>query len=512
MIRNIVNSIVKNYLTYHYKRVERIMEQPHALQADWLTHLITTNRYIKFGKEHGFRDIRNYETFARQVPIRDYEGHKPYIERMMLGEKDVLWSGQVKFFAKSSGTTSDKSKFIPISSQNLKKGHIRSSWDSMSIFYHHHPNSQAFKDRTILMGGSLSKYEPFPQTTVGDVSAIMMHHIPIIGRPFVAPDLGTAMLPNFEEKLERMADLLPKENLVLLGGVPTWTVVLIRKILERTGKSNLLEVWPQLEGYLHGGVSFEPYREQFKQFIPNDNFIYQEIYNASEGFLAIQNDYSTKDMLLLLDNGIFFEFMPMSEWDKEYPLAIPLEQVKLGEHYAVVITTNAGLWRYMLGDTVVFTSTNPYKIQISGRTKQYINAFGEEVMVANTDKALSMTCKLLNTIVADYSVAPIYFGGTEKGGHEWAIEFEKPPQDIDLFANILDDNLRKINSDYDAKRFKNMAMERLKLHQMPQGTFYNWLKMKGKIGGQYKVPRLSNHRKYLDEILSMAQNQGQIQL
>jgi hypothetical protein len=382
---------------------------------------------------------------------------------------------------------------------------MRSSWDSMSILYHHNPASQAFKERTILMGGSLSQYAPFPETTVGDVSAIMMHHIPMVGRPFVAPDIGTAMLPNFEAKLDRMAEILPKENLVLLGGVPTWTVVLIRRILEQTGKSNLLEIWPELEGYLHGGVSFAPYRKQFQEFIPSDKFIYQEIYNASEGFIAVQNDYSTEDLLLLLDNGIFYEFLPMSEWDKEFPIAIPLEDVQVGVNYAIVISTNAGLWRYLLGDTVIFTSIDPYKIKISGRTKQFINVFGEEVMIANTDKALSMTCDALNAKVSDYSLAPIYFGGEGgKGGHEWAIEFEQAPADAAVFAGLLDDNLRKINSDYDAKRFKSMAMEQLKLNVVPQGTFYEWLKSKGRLGGQYKVPRLSNQRVYLEEILSFA--------
>ncbi len=503
-MKKIVNTVVKNYLTYHYRRVERIMEKPHEAQAEWLSHLITTNRFIQFGKEHGFNSIHKYEDFAAQIPVRDYEGHKPYIDRMMLGERDVLWNGQVKWFAKSSGTTSEKSKFIPVTAQNLKKGHIRSSWDSMSIFYHHHPGSQAFKERNIIMGGSLSKFEPFPETMIGDVSAIMMHHIPMIGRPFIAPDIGTAMLQNFEAKLERMAELLPKENLVLLGGVPTWTVVLIRKILEQTGKKNLLEVWPQLEGYLHGGVSFAPYRKQFQEFIPTENFTYQEIYNASEGFFAVQNDYSTDDMLLMLDNGVYYEFLEMSEWDKEYPVAIPLEDVKIGINYAIVISTNAGLWRYLLGDTVIFTSVNPYKIKISGRTKQFINVFGEEVMISNTDKAVSQTCDMLNARVEDYSLAPVFFEGeTGRGGHEWAIEFERSPADIELFADLLDENLRKINSDYDAKRFKSMAMNRLKLTEVPRGTFYDWLKVKGRLGGQYKVPRLSNHRTHLEELLAM---------
>ena len=509
MMRKIVNSIVKSYLKYHYKRVERMMEHPHEAQSEWLTHLITTNRYIQYGKECGFKSIKKYEDFTAQVPVRDYEGHKPYIERMMQGAKDVLWNGQIKFFAKSSGTTADKSKYIPVSSQNLKKGHIRSSWDSMSIFYHHNPGSQAFKDRTILMGGSMQRYEPYPQSIIGDVSAIMMQHIPLVGRPFVAPDIDIAMLPDFEAKLERMAQLLPKENLVLLGGVPTWTVLLIRKILEQTGKKNLLEIWPNLEGYLHGGVSFEPYRSQFNQYIPSDKFIYQEIYNASEGFFAVQNDYSSNDLLLLLDNGIFYEFLPMSEWDKEYPIAIPLEDVKIGEHYAIVISTNAGLWRYLVGDTVVFTSTHPYKIQISGRTKQFINVFGEEVMIANTDKALTMTCEEVGARVEDYSLAPVFLEGIGKGGHEWVVEFEKAPTDIDQFAFLLDANLRKINSDYDAKRYKDMAMLPLKINAVPKGTFYKWLKSKNRLGGQYKVPRLSNKRTYLEEILQTAQYSNQ---
>ena len=503
-MRKIVNSVVKSYLKYHYKRVERIMEHPLDAQSSWLSHLISTNKRTDFGLKYGFKDIRNYEDFAVRVPVSDYEGHKPYIERMMQGEKDVLWNGKIKFFAKSSGTTSDKSKFIPVSSQNLRKGHIRSSWDSMSIFYHQNPNSQAFKNRTILMGGSIQKHESYPQSVIGDVSAIMMHHIPLIGRPFVAPDLDIAMLPDFEAKLERMAQMLPQENLVLLGGVPTWTIVLIRKILEKTGANNLLEIWPNLEGYLHGGVSFEPYRSQFSQYIPSEKFIYQEVYNASEGFFAVQNDYSTDDLLLLLDNGIFYEFLPASEWEKEFPVAVPLEDVRIGENYALVISTNAGLWRYLVGDTVVFTSTKPYKIKISGRTKQFINVFGEELMLANTEKAIAMTCSEMNASVEDYTLAPVFFEADKKGGHEWVIEFDFPPKDVEKFAALLDSNLRKVNSDYDAKRFKDMAMLPLKLTVVPKGTFYSWLKSKNKLGGQYKVPRLSNERTYLEEILRVA--------
>jgi hypothetical protein len=351
------------------------------------------------------------------------------------------------------------------------------------------------------MGGSHYAYEPFPQSRIGDVSAIMIEHMPSIARPFFTPDFETALLPNFEEKLNRLVELLPKERLVMLGGVPTWTVVLFNRILEHTGKNNLLEIWPDLEAYVHGGVSFSPYREQFKRFIPREDFIYQEIYNASEGFFAIQNDSNEDGMLLLVDNGVYYEFVPFEEWDSEFPRTIGLADVEKGKHYAIVITTNSGLWRYMPGDTVMFTSTMPYKIKVTGRTKQFVNAFGEEVMVSNTDKALAETCKFLNVEVAEYTVAPIYFNGKGKGGHEWLIEFDRQPADIEQFKNVLDQNLQRVNSDYEAKRHKNLALDRLCARILPRGTFHLWLRSKGKFGGQNKVPRLANHRQYVDDIL-----------
>jgi GH3 auxin-responsive promoter len=505
-MKRLINSGFKWYLAHHYKHIEAYMREPHRVQAQWLQHFISNNKHTEYGKIFGFESIKKYEDFAARLPIRDYEHFKPFIERMMLGEKDILWSGAIRWFSKSSGTTSDKSKYIPVTSENLKKCHIRGTWDAMSILYANHPDSLCFSEKTVLMGGSVTRFEPYPKTKIGDVSAIMMQHFPYAGRPFVTPDFDTLLMSNFEEKLERMAHILPKENLVMFGGVPTWTVVLIKRILELTGKNNLLEVWPNLEAYMHGGVSFEPYREQFKRFIPKENFNYQEIYNASEGFFGIQSDPSQSDMLLLLDNGIYYEFLPMSEWEKENPTAIPLWEVQEGVNYALVITTNSGLWRYLPGDTVMFTSTSPYKIKITGRTKQFINAFGEEVMVANTDKALSETCHAFDAAVAEYTVAPIYFHeeGDGKGGHEWIIEFEKPPHNIDAFNDLLDVNLQRINSDYEAKRYKSMALNRLKMSIVPSGTFYNWLKSKQRIGGQSKVPRLANDRKYVDDILKFA--------
>jgi GH3 auxin-responsive promoter len=503
-MKNLINQGFKWYLSHNYKRIERYMQEPHRVQDQWLKQFLQTNRHTEIGKIFDFKSIKTYEDFATRIPIRDYEHFKPFIERMMHGEKDVLWSGVVRWFSKSSGTTSDKSKFIPVTSQNLKQCHIRGTWDAMSIMYENNPNSLCFQEKTVLMGGSTVNFDPFPKTRIGDVSGIIMQHSPYLTRPFMSPDFDTLIMPNFEEKIERMATLLPKENLVMFCGVPTWSVVLFKRILELTGKNNLLEVWPQFEAYMHGGVSFAPYREQFKQFIPKEKFAYQEIYNASEGFFAIQDNHKDDDMLLLLDNGIFYEFLPVSEWDKEYPKAIPLHEVQPFVNYALVITTNAGLWRYTPGDTVMFTSTSPYKIKITGRTKQYVNAFGEEVMVSNTDKALAETCALFSASVSEYTVAPIYFGEKGKGGHEWIVEFEKPPHDIELFNDVLDANLQRANSDYEAKRFKGLALDRLILRIVPRGTFYNWLKSKNRIGGQTKVPRLANDRKYVDEILNFS--------
>ncbi len=503
MVRKILNKGFKKYLNFQHRRVQRYIETPHPVQDAWLERLVQTAKYTQWGRTFGFKHIKNGDDFAKQVPVQDYESLKPYIKRMMYGEKDVLWSGAVKWYSKSSGTTSDKSKFIPVTSVNLKFCHIRGSWDTMSILYQNNPNARQFENKSLIMGGSLEPFQPYPKTKFGDVSAILIHHMPVVARPFYTPDVDTALMSNFEEKIERMARIVGQEkDLVMIGGVPTWTIVLFKRILELTGKQNMLEVWPNLQAYVHGGVNFEPYREQFKQFIPSSKFIYQEVYNASEGYFAIQNDPKEKDMLLLLDNGVYYEFLPMEEWGNENPETIQLKDVEIGKNYALVISTNSGLWRYLIGDTVTFTSTYPFKVKITGRTKQYINAFGEEVMVSNTDKALTLACEQTGAMVSDYTVAPIYLSGNQKGGHEWLVEFEKLPKNLNNFTNCLDQNLQHINSDYEAKRFKDMALEKLRLQAIPKGSFNKWLKMKGKLGGQHKVPRLSNNRKYVDDILS----------
>lgn len=506
-----INTAFRKYYEYRMQHVEEFMQHPHKVQQEVFERLITAAAQTEWGKNYEFSSIKKQSTFAARLPINDYEDLKPCIERMMRGEKNVLWRGQVKWFSKSSGTTSDRSKYIPVSDENLKDCHIRGTWDTMTFFYNQRQDAKQFEYKSLLMGGSLSTYDAYPETTIGDVSAIMINQMPLVARPFFTPDFETALMPNFEKKIERMAQIIANDKeLVMIGGVPTWTVVLLRKVQELTGTENFFDLWPELQGYIHGGVSFTPYRKQFSEFFPGNQVSYQEVYNASEGYFATQNDFSSDDMLLLLNNGVYYEFIPASEWDKEHPIALPLSEVEVGEPYALVISTNSGLWRYQPGDTIIFTQKYPYKIKITGRTKQFINAFGEEVMVENTDRALAQTCKEFDVSVNDYSVAPIFFEGAGKGGHEWLIEFEKVPVVYADFANSLDKNLQKINSDYEAKRYKNMALEQLRLHAVPTNTFNDWLKSKGKYGGQHKVPRLSNNRKYVNEILAFLNKRAQV--
>lgn len=485
------------------------MEHPRQVQHMVRNSLIEQAAGTQWGQRHGYQSIKNYADFTQRVPIHTYEDIQPYIERMMRGEPDVLWPGVTTYFAKSSGTTNDKSKYIPVGKDNLDDGHIQGSWDSVVLFYQLRQNAAIFLFKNIILPGSLSHLEQFPKAKIGDISALMIDNMPALGRAFYEPNTEIALLASWEEKIEKAAQLLSKRHDVgMFGGVPTWNLILFRRILELSGKEHLLELWPNLQGYFHGGVGFEPYRQQFKELIPSDDFSYLEIYNASEGFFAVQNDFQQHDMLLLLDNGVFFEFMPLSEYGRPNPIVLPIEDVELDTDYAVIISTNAGLWRYHLGDTVRFTSLKPYKIIISGRTKQFINVFGEELMVHNAEKALSETCQELGATVAEYTVGPRFFTSEEKGGHHWVIEFEKRPDDVEKFAELLDLNLQKANSDYEAKRFKGMALERLALTEVPPNTFFGWMKSRNKIGNQNKVPRLSNSRDYVNSILKFVENQG----
>ena len=502
-MNKLVNKLWEAFLKRHYKQIRFFMDNPHEAQRKELLRILRLTKNTEWGKRYDFASIKNGRQLSERIPVQDYETVKADIHRMMMGEKDVLWPGRVKNFAKSSGTTSDRSKYIPVPKENHKRGHVRGGWHLLSLMYHNMPNASVFGGKTLVIGGSSEPFPAYPKTIAGDVSAIILRNMPGIAKAAHCPSMDIALMPNFEEKLEKIAQIAVHEDIRMVAGTPTWIIVLLERIQEISGKENIMEVWENFQIYVHGAVSFIPYRERFRQLIPSASFAYQETYNASEGYFGIQSDFAVNDMLLLLDNGAFYEFIPMEEWDKEFPKSIQLEEVELEKNYAILVTTNSGLFRYKIGDTVTFTSIKPYKIKITGRTKQFINAFGEEVMVTNTDKALEKTCRVLATIVKEYTVAPIYFGDVQKGGHEWLIEFEKEPENLNAFGDLLDASLQELNSDYEAKRFKNIALERLTLQAMPQGTFYNWMKKRGKLGGQHKVPRLSNHRNFVDEIKEM---------
>ncbi len=505
-MRKWVNKAFSRIYKLRYQRLRQIMAHPHQTQRRVFEQLIHAGRQTEWGRRFGYADIKRPSDFAQRVPVQRYEDLKPWIDRMMMGERDVLWPGVVRWFSKSSGTTSGRSKFIPVSAQNLRQCHIRGSWDTMTFFYNQRKDAKQFACKSLLMGGSVEPYAPHPRTMRGDISAIMIKHMPWFARPFFTPDFETALMADFEQKLERMARITSRERrLVMVGGVPTWSVVLFRRVLELTGKRHMLEVWPEFQLYVHGGVSFAPYKKQFRKFFPSDQVSYQEVYNASEGYFAAQDQLGVEGMALLLCNGVYYEFVPMGEWDSDDPKTLALEEVELGKNYALVISTNAGLWRYAIGDTIMFTSLKPYRIKVTGRTRQFINVFGEEVMVENTDRALEMTCEQTGAVVLEYTVGPVWLEGRQKGGHEWIVEFEKMPPDLEQFRRLLDANLQSVNSDYEAKRYNDLALGMLRLHAAPPGTFFNWLKARGQFGGQHKVPRLSNDRRYLDELLQWLQ-------
>lgn len=499
-----INYLMRSFLRRRYARLKQMQEQPVALQQQVFQQFIHKAQDTVWGKAHGYSKLKTLADFTRQVPLSQYDDLKPYIQRAMLGEANVLWPGQTKMFSKSSGTTSDKSKFLPVTAENLKLCHLQGGYDATTAWYEENPQSQLFTNsKGMIMGGSLQAFPQNPSALVGDVSALMVSNLPFYARPFLCPSVEVALLPNWDDKLTRLSRASIGENITNLSGVPTWTVLLFQEILRQTGKQNMLEVFPNFELYLHGGVSFEPYRSQFQHFFPGNQVQYREVYNASEGFFGVQLR-KEEDMFLLLNNGVFFEFIPLSELDQEQPRSLSLAEVEVDQNYALVISTNAGLWRYLIGDTIKFTAVRPFHFRITGRTQQFINVFGEEVMVENTDKALARACAEHQALVREYTVAPRFLGNAgEKGGHEWLLEFEHPPQDLAAFAQSLDLALQAINSDYEAKRYKDMALDSLKLQALPAGTFMRWLSSKGKLGGQNKVPRLANHRRYVEEILSI---------
>jgi hypothetical protein len=485
-------------------RIEEWINNPIAVQREVLQHLVTSAQYTEFGRKYNFSKTFSIRDFKQAVPIHEYDDLKPYIQRIMNGEQNILWNTPITWFAKSSGTTSDKSKFIPVSEESLQDCHYKGAKDVLTMYYNFNPDSDLLTGKGLVIGGShtISQMDLNNDVHYGDLSAVLLQNSPFWGHWIRTPELSIALLDEWENKIERLAMNTIAENVTSISGVPTWTLVLIRRILEITGKRSLSEVWPSLELYIHGGVSFTPYREQFRKLIGKD-IHYLDMYNASEGFFAAQGNPHDDGMLLFLDHGIFMEFMPVEEYGKSNPETIGLADVEVGQQYALVINTNGGLWRYLLGDTIQFTSRDPYRIKVSGRLKHFINAFGEEVIVDNADKAIAIACQKTAAIVNDYTAAPVYFGDTGNGAHEWLVEFEKEPADMAVFTAELDKALQSINSDYEAKRHKNIALGMPVLRSLEKGVFTAWLKSKGKLGGQHKVPRLSNDRKHIEEIRLM---------
>ncbi|MFM6975255.1 MAG: GH3 auxin-responsive promoter family protein [Sphingobacteriaceae bacterium] len=499
----LVNSFFNWIMKKRIHQIELFMKYPHEVQEEWFQNLVNTAKDTEWGKSFGYADLANSKQFKERVPIQTYDTLKPYIERMLAGEQNVLWPSEIKWFAKSSGTTNDRSKFIPVSEEALEECHYKGGKDLLSIYCNNRPNSKIFTGKCLVLGGSSQINQLNGDSSYGDLSAVLIKNLPFWAEFYRTPDQSITLMENFEEKVDKIARATLEVNVTNISGVPTWNVVLAKRILELSGKANLLEVWPNLELYFHGAVNFAPYREQFKQLIPSDEMYYLETYNASEGFFGIQDLPNSEEMLLMLDYGIYYEFLPMEHIGQENPKTLSLDEVELHKNYAIIISTNAGLWRYQIGDTVKFTSLSPYRIQITGRTKHFINAFGEELIIDNAEKALLKACTETQSSIRDYTACPVYFIGNEAGAHEWIIEFEQSPKDISRFGEILDQNLRELNSDYDAKRFKDMALRKPQIHLAPEGTFYKWMKTRGKLGGQHKVPRLANERRYVEEILAL---------
>ncbi len=492
--------LVSLFCSRRLREIDDFRRNPEAAQHRQFLRLMEAGSCTDYGKEHGFSAIDDPEAFRRRVPVTDYETLRVYIDRVRQGEKSVLWPGATRWFAKSSGTTDDKSKFIPVTDDGLYDSHLRGPKDIAGLFSSLYPESRVYEGKTLTLGGS-HRLDPLGgHAQSGDLSAILIENTPKWAAWKRVPSVETALIPDFEEKVIRICEETAGKKVTAFAGVPSWNLVMIRKILDYTGKNNLLEVWPRLELFVHGGMSFDPYREQYRQMIPSPIMKYMETYNASEGFFGIQDDPGTRDMLLMLDYGIYYEFLPTDRLS-DPSAAVPLEGVKTGENYALIITTSNGLWRYMIGDTVEFTSLRPYKIRITGRTKLFINAFGEEVILDNAEKAVQAACRATGAAVADYTAGPVYMDGRAKGAHEWLIEFSREPENIALFAEVLDKTLQQVNSDYEAKRFKDTTLQAPVVRSMPKGTFYRWMAARGKLGGQHKVPRLYNDRRYIEQLL-----------
>lgn len=496
MIQRIARSILNSY----YKPVESFLENPLDTQLRTLQYLLEHGQNTLYGKKMGFANIKNYSGFNKNVPVISYEELRPYLNKIIVDKKEnVLWDTPVKWFAMSSGTTEDKSKYIPVTKESLYNGNYRAGYHMLGTYAVHHPETAFVLGKTLVMGGSQQVNMIGDSIYTGDISAILMKNLPRAVKKRRTPE-EIALLPDWEEKLEKLAEYSKKTDIRALIGVPSWMLVLLKKIVEETGRS-ITDIWPNIEVFFHGGVSFIPFRSQFNKLIPSDKMNYWETYNASEGFFGVQFTPESSDMLLILDNEVYYEFIPVEEWDKENPQTVPLEGVEIGRQYAMVISTSGGLWRYKIGDTVQFSSINPYLFRLTGRTKQFINAFGEELIVDNADKAIEEACLKTGAKVNEYTAAPVYFSESHNGAHEWLIEFETEPNDLKEFTLLLDESLKKLNSDYEAKRSYNLSLNIPVVRSLEKGVFYSWMKQREKIGGQNKVPKLSNDRRYIDSIL-----------
>jgi hypothetical protein len=496
----LLNSIISWVNVKRLHQIELFTKYPVDVQMEVFGKLIEQALRTTWGIQYGYDSINSIKDYQERVPISTYEDLKPYIKRLRDGEQNLLWPTEIKWFAKSSGTTSDKSKFIPVSNEALEECHFRAGKDVIAFYTRQRPENSILKGKALTLGGSAEVNKFSNQSYYGDLSAVLIENLPFWVQFIRTPASEIALHPDFEEKLDMITQHTINENVTSIAGVPSWNLVLLRKVLDFTGKNNILEVWPNLELFTHGGVSFAPYRDSFKKLIPSDNMSYLETYNASEGFFGIQDDLERDDMLLMLDLGIFYEFIPVDQLNKSNPVVSSIGEVELGVNYAMIITTNCGLWRYLIGDTVVFTSLNPHRIKITGRTKCFINAFGEELIMENAEKAVMAACEATGAVIKEYTAGPLFMSEDTKGGHEWMIEFEKPPANIKQFTIVLDKSLQSLNSDYEAKRYKDLTLELPKVVSLEPGTFYRWMQKRGKLGGQNKIPRLANDRKYLDEL------------
>ena len=498
-----LTNIIGKIFVRRQKELEKYLMGAEELQQMVLQRLIALGKDTEFGRKHLFKNTHNYIDFTNHVQVNTYEELKGDIDRMRHGEANILWQGTVKWYAKSSGTTNDKSKFIPVSSEGLHHIHYQGGYDVVALYLRSHPESKIFDGKSLILGGSHSPNYNLPDSLVGDLSAILIENINPLANLVRVPKKSTALLSDFEVKRDRIARETMHKNVTNISGVPSWMLSVLVRVMELSGKEHLEEVWPNLEVFFHGGIAFTPYRKQYEKLITSDKMHYMETYNASEGFFGIQSDPSDPSMLLMVDYDVFYEFIPVEELELEHQNIVPLSGVEVGKNYAMVITTSCGLWRYNIGDTVCFTSKNPYKFIITGRTKYFINAFGEELIMDNAEKGLSYACEKTGAEVSEYTAAPVYMDSHAKCRHQWLIEFAKEPEDIHEFARLLDQRLQEVNSDYEAKRYKDITLQHLEVVKARRGLFNDWLKSKGKLGGQHKIPRLSNSRKNIDELLEM---------